>query len=82
MSKRVHVTIPTEFEGLLSWYVQHDDRFKDKEAAAVAHFFALGIRAAYEEGLRTAEPLSSDEFAPLAKQQARTFKTAGESSEG
>lgn len=70
MSRRVNVTIPEEVEGLLNWYLRHDERFQKAGAAyTVLHFFEKGIRAAYEEGLAQAPGYDADEFAPLVEHQ-------------
>ncbi len=74
MSRRVHVTIPKEVEGLLQWYLREDAGFKGNPAAAVAHFFARGIRAAYEQGLVDAPAFNADEFALVAKHQRTIFR--------
>jgi hypothetical protein len=71
MSRRVHVTIPKEVESLLEWYLREDPRFKNNPAAAVAHFFVKGIRAAYEQGLADALGLDADDFTVLADHQRR-----------
>ncbi len=76
MSKRVNITILEEVESLFDWMVKYDPQFKGKEAAVVAHFFTKGIRAAYEEGLRQAEPLDADSFSQVAEHARETFKKA------
>lgn len=69
MSRRVHFTIPKEVEGLFEWYLREDARFQDNPAAAIAHFFVKGIRAAYEQGLADAPAFDADDFTVLAEHQ-------------
>jgi hypothetical protein len=76
MTKRVHVTIPAEVEDLFNWMVRHDEQFRGKDAAVVAHFFAKGIRAAYDEALRSAEPLDADDFTTLADHARDALRNA------
>jgi hypothetical protein len=72
MSKRVNVTIPDDVEQLLDWMVKYDPEFNGKDAAVVAHFFAKGIRAAYEEELKSVPPMDVEEFRIVAEFAHRT----------
>jgi hypothetical protein len=76
MSRRVNLTIPDEVEDLFNWTVKYDPSFKGKEATAAAHFLALGIKAAYEESLRSPDPLDADEFSSISKHARKTLKKA------
>ena len=76
MSHRVNVTIPEEVESLFEWMLKYDAQFKGKEAAVVAHFFAKGIKASYEEDLRNADPLDADTFTEVAEHTRQTLKKA------
>ena len=75
-SRRVNLTIPKEVEGLFEWFLSFDERFKDGPSSAAAYFFAEGIKAAYEQGLRSVEQMGADEFAPLAESQIRAYNAA------
>lgn len=75
-SKRVNVTIPNDVEDLFDWTVKYDPQFKGKDAAVVAHFFALGIRAAYEQDLSNIDPLDADDFSVVADHSRKTIKKA------
>jgi len=76
MSRRVNLTVPDEVEDLFDWTVKYDPSFKGKEAAAAAHYFMLGIKAAYEEGLRNPDPLDTDTFTTLAEHARKMIKKA------
>lgn len=76
MSRRVNLTVPDEVEDLFDWTVKYDPSFKGKEAAAAAHYFTLGIKAAYEQGLKNAEPLDADAFTTLAEHARKQLKKA------
>lgn len=76
MSRRVNVTIPDEVTDLFDWMVKYDPQFKGKEAAVVSHFFTKGILAAYELGLREAEPLDPVTFTQVAENSRKTLKKA------
>jgi len=76
MNRRVNVTIPDDVADLFDWMVKYDPQFKGKEASVVSHFFTKGILAAYQDGLKTADPLDSDEFSQVADHARETFKKA------
>jgi hypothetical protein len=74
MSKRVNVTIPKEVDPIFNWTVKYDPEFKGNKASIVAHYFAKGMRAAYEESLKNADPLDADTFSALTEYSRETLK--------
>ncbi|MGQ0505605.1 MAG: hypothetical protein ACT4TC_09820 [Myxococcaceae bacterium] len=73
------MTIPKDVEGLFAWFLENDPTFVgESDAAVAAHFLRMGLQQAYEAGLRNAEPMEADEFAPLAASQVAAFNAAGE----
>ena len=72
--KRVHVTVPDEWESLLGWYVKYDPRFNGNAAQAVAHFLGVGLEAEYALGIRQADPLDASTRKALAASQAQALR--------
>lgn len=67
---RVNLTIPKDVEGLFAWFRENDPRFKDEPAAHVAaHFLAMGLKVAYQQGLAEAPGYDADEFTQLVEDQ-------------
>jgi len=69
-TSRVNVTIPKEVDSLFKWFLDYDPRFKGQPAAQVAaHFLALGLKLAYEQGLAEWPGYDADEFTQLVQHQ-------------
>lgn len=64
--KKLNELFTPEAKELLSWVVKYDNDLKGEELQAIAHFFSLGIKTAYEQSLQTAEPLDEETFNLLA----------------
>jgi uncharacterized protein YoxC len=74
-SKKIQVSVPNEVTDLFNWIKKYDPLFNKKSDSEILEsFFVKGIKNAYEESLKNAEPLDNDIYEKVAKTSKKAIQ--------